>query len=131
MESFAVAEHSFREITGRKNLGGGLLKAAATDMKLLPIDLSFDFAEEAKEVFEQLKDREPKPIPGEVYTAEHLLIDDMVVRYFGFADSQENIRQALIEQVHFRMSKGESRRTWGSCDGVGVDGGGWVCGMMG
>ena len=95
----------FREVTGRKNLGGGLLKAEATDMKLLPIDLGFDFAEEAKGVFEQLKDREPKPVPEEVYTAEHLLIDDMVARYFGFADSQENIRQALIEQVNFRMSR--------------------------
>ena len=95
----------FREITGRKNLGGGLLKAEATDMKLLPIDLGFDFAEDAKKVFAMLKDRDPKPVAEEVYTEEHLLIDDMVARYFGFADVQESIRQALVEQVNFRMSR--------------------------
>ena len=95
----------FREITGRKNLGGGLLKAEATDMKLLPIDLGFDFAEDAKKVIELLKNREPKPVSEEVYTEEHLLIDDMVARYFGFADLQENIRQVLIEQVNFRMAR--------------------------
>lgn len=62
-------------------------------------------AEDAKEVFEQLKDREPNPVPKAVYTEEHLLIDDMVARYFGFANSQENIRQVLIEQVNFRMAR--------------------------
>ena len=44
----------FREITGRKNLGGGMLKAEASDMKLLPIALDFDFAAEARQVMESL-----------------------------------------------------------------------------
>ena len=99
----------FREITGRKNLGGGLLKAEATDMKTLPINFDFDFAEDAKGVFQIIKDREPKPVSEEVYTDEHLLIDDMVANHFGFLDRQEDIRQALIEQVSLRMSRSRSR----------------------
>ena len=98
----------FREITGRKNLGGGLLKAEATDMKMLPIDFNFDFEREAKQVFEMLKDREPLPVSKEIYTDEHLLIDDIVADYFGFQDRIEDIRNTLIEQVNFRLSRAKS-----------------------
>ena len=31
----------YREITGRKNLGGGMLKAEATDLKTLPLGIDF------------------------------------------------------------------------------------------
>ncbi len=95
----------FREITGRKNLGGGLLKAEATDMKMLPIGFKFDFTHEAKQVFEMLKDREPMPVSEEIYTDEHLFIDDIVACYFGFQDRLEEIRNTLIEQVNFRHSR--------------------------
>ena len=95
----------FREITGRKNLGGGLLKAEATDMKMLPVDFDFGFADEAMEVFQSLKYREPLPVSEELYTKEHLLIDDVVTNYFGISDRQEEIRQCLIERVHFRHSR--------------------------
>ena len=100
----------FREITGRKNLGGGLLKAEATDMKKLPIDFNFDFARDAKQVFEMLKDREPMPVSKEIYTDEHLLIDDMVASYFGFHDRLDDIRNSLIEQVNFRYSRAKSQK---------------------
>ena len=100
----------FREITGRKNLGGGLLKAEATDMKMLPIGFNFDFAHEAKQVSEMLKDREPLTVSKEIYTDEHLLIDDIVADYFGFQDRLEDIRNTLIEQVNFRLSRAKSSR---------------------
>ena len=100
----------FREITGRKNLGGGLLKAEATDMKMLPIDFNFDFAHEARQVFEIIKGREPMPVSKEIYTDEHLLIDDIVADYFGFQDRLEDIRNTLIEQVNFRLSRAKSSR---------------------
>ena len=95
----------YREITGRKNLGGGMLKAEATDMKTLPVDFEFDFAEDAKRVLETIRGREPKPVSEEVQTKEHLLIDDMVARYFGFLTMQESIRDALIEHVNFRSAR--------------------------
>ena len=81
------------------------MKAEATDMKMLPIGFNFDFAHEAKQVFEMLKDREPMPVSEEIYTDEHMFIDDMVASYFGFQDRLEEIRNTLIEQVNFRHSR--------------------------
>ena len=52
----------FREATGRKNLGGGLLKAEATDMRMLPIDFEFDFSDQARIVFSEIKNRSPLPL---------------------------------------------------------------------
>ena len=95
----------FREITGRKNLGGGLLKAEATDMKVLPVDFGFDFADDAKRVMESLRTREPMPVRQEIFTREHLAIDDMVANYFGFANQQQDIRDALLDHVNSRLSK--------------------------
>ena len=95
----------FREVTGRRNLGGGMLKAEATDMKTLPINFSFDFGNEAKHVFELLRNREPLPVSEEIYTEEHLLIDEIIAGYFGLSDQQEAIRDTLINQVDFRLSR--------------------------
>ena len=99
----------FREITGRKNLGGGLLKAEATDMKALPVDFRFDFADDAKEVFDSIKSREPMPVSEEIYTKKHLLIDDMVADYFDLPDMQENIRNTLVDQINFRLTRAQQQ----------------------
>ena len=95
----------FREITGRRNLGGGLLKAEATDLKMLPVEFDFDFAKEAKGVFGTLRDRAPLPLAQEIRTNEHMAIDQMVFEYFGFSQLQHNTRERLQEQVLFRMSR--------------------------
>ena len=95
----------FREITGRKNLGGGMLKAEATDMKTLPVDFNFDFAVDAKQVFDSVRDRKPMSVVEEIYTQEHLLIDNMVANYFGFKDMRKRIRDALIERVRSRTNR--------------------------
>ena len=95
----------FREATGRRNLGGGLLKAEATDMKTLPVNFDFDFANAAKSVLEQLKNRTPLPIAQEICTDEHLAIDQMVFDYFGFSDLQEETRKELLAQASFRANR--------------------------
>lgn len=99
----------YREITGRKNLGGGMLKAEATDMKGLPIAFKFDFGDSAKEIFHVIKEREPLPLFQEVFTDEHEYIDNIVGRFFGFTDSLEKIRNDLLEQVHLRISRAKKR----------------------
>ena len=101
----------FREITGRKNLGGGLLKAEATDMKVLPVDFDFNFAGDAMEVFNTIRNREPLPVWDEVRTNEHLHIDDMVATFFDFGGKQEQIRNALLEQTAFRIERPRSLGT--------------------
>ena len=100
----------FREITGRKNLGGGMLKAEATDLKMLPIAFDFDFSADARKIFHTLKDREPLPVVEEVVTEEHLLIDEIIADYFGFRKSEEQIRTALRDQVHFRVTRAKARK---------------------
>ena len=95
----------YREVTGRKNLGGGLLKAEATDMKTLPLDCRFDFSDEARTVFDVLRKREPLPADQEVYTDEHLAIDEMVSKFFGLEDRQESLRRDLVRQVGFRTAR--------------------------
>ena len=100
----------FREITGRKNLGGGMLKAEATDMKMLPIAFDFDFSADARKIFHALKNREPLPVAEEVVTEEHLLIDEIIADYFGFRKSDEQIRNALRNQVHFRVTRSQAQK---------------------
>ena len=95
----------FREVTGRRNLGGGLLKAEATDMKTFPTNFDFDFADEAKAVFNVLKDRTPLPVAQEILTDEHLALDQMVFDFFGFPDMQDDVRNELLKQVAFRMNR--------------------------
>ena len=99
----------FREITGRKNLGGGLLKAEATDMRALPVDFEFDFAKGAKKVFNSIKNREPMRVREEIHTKEHLFIDEIVADYFGFTDMKKNIRETLIEHVDFRVGRARTQ----------------------
>ena len=95
----------FREITGRRNLGGGLLKAEATDLKTLPVEFDFDFADEAKAVFKILKGRAPLPLAKEIRTDEHMAIDRMVFNYFEFSRIQNDTREQLLELVTFRTSR--------------------------
>ena len=100
----------FREITGRKNLGGGLLKAEATDMKGLPIAFSFDFGHLAREVFQTLRIRKPLPISQEILSDEHTKIDEMIGDYFNFSDEMGRVRNSLLERVNARMSRSRNRR---------------------
>ncbi|MDE2684057.1 MAG: Eco57I restriction-modification methylase domain-containing protein [Chloroflexota bacterium] len=95
----------FREITGRRNLGGGLLKAEATDLRSFPVDFDFDFANEAKNVFNRLRDRSPLPVAQEIHTDEHMAIDRMVFGYFGFSDMEDDTRDQLSELVAFRTRR--------------------------
>ena len=114
----------FREITGRRNLGGGLLKAEATDLKTLPVSFDFDFADEAKEVFSVLRGRGPLPVAQEVHTNEHLAIDQMVFDYLGFSKLQDAVRDRLLELVAFRTSRSSRYPTSVTRRGVGSMSGG-------
>ena len=101
----------YREVTGRKNLGGGLLKAEATDLKTLPLEYDFNFAKEAHAVFDKLAKRTPLPVEQEVYTEEHLAIDEVVSQFFGLERCQDEVREALVEQVGFRTKRAKAKPT--------------------
>ena len=99
----------FREVTGRRNLGGGMLKAEATDMKALPVGFDFDFADAAKDLYNKLQRRAPLPVQEEIYTSEHLRIDGLVGEHFGIAQYSDAIREALLERVKLRESRARHR----------------------
>ena len=99
----------FREVTGRRNLGGGMLKAESTDMKALPVGFDFDFAEAAKDLYAKLQHRAPLPVQEEIYTSEHLRIDGLIGEHFGIAQYTDAIREALLERVKLRESRARHR----------------------
>ena len=73
----------FREVTGRANLGGGMLKAEATDMKGFPIGFDFEFGREAREVFAAVSNERPLAVEDELRTPHHRRIDEVIGKYFG------------------------------------------------
>ena len=88
-----------------------MLKAEATDMKSLPVAFDFDFGNEARKVFDSLGSRDPLPIPHEVNKEDHLFIDNIVARFFGYPDrTMERIRHILLKQVEMRVSRARASR---------------------
>ena len=95
----------FREVTGRKNLGGGMLKAEATDLKRLPIRFAFDFGPAARDVYDQLSQRRSLPVWQELDTPEHLRIDATVGDFFGIGEEMATVRRDLARLVRFRADR--------------------------
>jgi hypothetical protein len=85
-----------REITGRKNLGGGLLKAEATDLKDIPIYFDFNEIDDINKIYEELKKRQALPTIEEIETPQHKKIDKIVFDYLGVMNNQ---RKIIIEQL--------------------------------
>ena len=93
-----------REVSGRKNLGGGLLKAEATDLKNIPVYFDFGASEKIKKVYERLRTRQAKPTLEEIETEEHKMIDDIVFGYLDISDTKRAELVAELKQVISRRS---------------------------
>lgn len=91
-----------REVSGRKNLGGGMLKAEATDLKSFPLYFEFEEIDEIQEVFKALGKRESKSILNEIDTPEHGKIDEIVFNYLNVPESK---RKALIELLREKVDQ--------------------------
>ena len=100
----------FREITGRSNLGGGMLKAEATDMKGLPVYLDFDFGDEAREMFARVSNIQPLAVEAELRTPHHRRIDEVVGKFLGISHRMDDIRTLLVDKVSFRGSRARGKR---------------------
>jgi hypothetical protein len=95
-----------RELLGRKNLGGGMLKAEAIDIK--QINLLYDFKNKNKveKIYQSLSKRSPLKIRDEVITSEHNEIDELITEEFGLTDRQSKlITDYLSEVVDLRENK--------------------------
>ncbi|MFM7459056.1 MAG: Eco57I restriction-modification methylase domain-containing protein, partial [bacterium] len=91
-----------REISGRKNLGGGLLKSEASDLKNFPI--YFDFKEDKliKNLVSKLSKREAQSPLEEIYSPEHQLIDSIV---FSYLQIDEINQKKYIDYLYNKISQ--------------------------
>jgi type I restriction-modification system DNA methylase subunit len=89
----------WRELSGRKNLGGGMLKAEAVDMKSIPIYMNLNSMRDVKSIFGQLQQRHALETIAEIDSAEHRKIDRLVFEYLGLSQKQSDRIVALLKST--------------------------------
>ena len=96
-----------RELSGRKNLGGGMLKAEASDVSRLPIPYKKlnPFQIKIEQIFKQCKSREPAQTKEEIFSQEHKLIDRIVAEALSIKEYEDQIRDELLRQIAYRQDK--------------------------
>lgn len=92
-----------REINGRKNLGGGLLKAEAVDLESIPVYMDFEKTAQIKSLVQGLAKRKALNTVEEIDTIEHREIDKIVFDYLGMARSDsakiiDTLKTKLLER---------------------------------
>lgn len=100
-----------REVSGRKNLGGGMLKAEATDLKNYPI--FFNFSNEMptiKKIYQSLTKRKPEKSIVEIYSKEHIAIDEVVFNKLNFHQKEriETVAK-LFDLISYRENKAKGK----------------------
>jgi hypothetical protein len=97
----------YREISGRKNLGGGLLKSEATDIKSLPLYFPITNFKKIRTLFSKMGD--PINLQSRLKTSIQQEIDKLVFDYFGFSVVLQNkIISELSRLFEFRDNKAKS-----------------------
>ena len=98
-----------REVTGRKNLGGGMLKAEAVDMKELPLYIEMDCTEEIKAIIHKVRRREAMETTLELETAEHKELDELVFDSLKLPREKRSlIVEGLRNKIISRASKAQT-----------------------
>lgn len=102
-----------REYSGRCNLGGGMLKAEATDLKSLPLCFDFPEIEEMKAIFELAKNQKnPTKIEDAMNSEIHKRIDKIVFNYFDLPDNNFATKM-FVDRFNWRNKK--SKTSVGVC----------------
>ena len=99
-----------REKFGRKNLGGGLLKAEAVDLKNKPLYFKFPNIDEIKTIYNTCKSHKVKNCISEIEEAYHKKIDQTVFDYLELNDEmREYIVTSLKESFILRAQKSKQK----------------------
>ena len=99
-----------REITGRTNLGGGMLKAEATDLKSIPICYNFNKPSEIFALYMTVKDKViDTSISATLNDNQHKMIDAIVLKFFGLGKEEAYIVNTLQNMVFRRMKKSKTK----------------------
>lgn len=100
-----------REFTGRCNLGGGMLKAEATDLKRIPLCFKFDNVEEIRSIFSVCRNQKVHTnIDMAVTSPIHKRIDNIVYKYFGLPTDNNFVTDLLLNRVHWRTDKSKNKK---------------------
>lgn len=94
-----------REVSGRKNLGGGMLKAEATDLKEFELYFHFDY-DLCKSIYDKLHDKEVLPTIEEIRRPEHKILDQIVFDYLSL--SMEH-RQYILKKLEGVIERRERK----------------------
>ena len=99
-----------REITGRTNLGGGMLKAEATDLKGIPICYNFKRPSEILDLYMAVKDKVVNTnISITLNDNQHKMIDAIVLKFFRLEKEESYIVSMLQDMVFRRMKKSKTK----------------------
>ena len=99
-----------REYTGRCNLGGGMLKAEATDLKRIPLCFNFDSIEEIKRIYNSsINESVPTDIDAAVNSSIHKQIDEIVFNFFGLP-AENFVTGLLLDRFHWRTDRSKNKR---------------------
>lgn len=91
----------YREITGRKNLGGGMLKAEATDLQKIPILFEFDL-EKTNTIFSKASQFKANPVEKNISSLLQIEIDDLV---FDYLNIDSELRKKIVNYFVFLVNK--------------------------
>ena len=95
-----------RETAGRTNLGGGMLKSEAVDIRNIPIIFDFKKEDEIIKIYNQCKEITVEDINLEVNKEYHKIIDKIVFDYLEISDSsRKQLVGELINKVNTRIKK--------------------------
>ena len=98
-----------REVTGRKNLGGGLLKAEATDLNSLPIYFDFDCDSKIQTIFNKIRSRQVLTRLDELDIDSHKELDAIVAEHLGISDIEfEEVVSELKAIITRRYAKSKT-----------------------
>ena len=98
-----------REYTGRCNLGGGMLKAEATDLKNLPLCFDFQDLPEMQAIYALAKTCSvPSKIEDAVRSEVHKRIDNIVFEYFNLPKDNNFVVEMLIDRFNWRGKKSKT-----------------------
>jgi len=97
-----------REVSGRKNLGGGMLKAEAVDLKYFPIYFEFPNIEDIENLFQKVGNKAALNPLEEIETIDHQRIDEIV---FDYLDLDLTKRKILVDSLKSKIHDREKKST--------------------
>ena len=97
---------TMREMSGRKNLGGGMLKAEAVDLKPFPIYYEFNDITNIRDIFKEAKKLDVKNSMIELNEDIHNKIDEIVFNHLEIKQTDRiYIRDLFLKNINQRYSK--------------------------